>query len=205
MLPVASLPEPLTALVAELNRLPGIGPRSAERLALHLIQADTAIARRLADVLVKSRDKIIQCAECGGLAEKSPCSICANPARDERTVCVVERAVDILNVEKSGAFRGRYHVLGGKISPMNGVGPEELRVAQLEHRLANGAADEVIIALGTDVEGDATGHYLAKRLAKRGVKVTRIAHGLPAGSGLEFADELTLSQALEGRREMDAK
>ena len=204
-MPVASLPEPLVALVAELNRLPGIGPRSAERLALHLIQADTAVAKRLANVLVASRDKIIECADCGGLAEKSPCSICANPARDERTLCVVERAVDILNVEKSGAFRGRYHVLGGKISPMNGVGPDELRVAPLEQRLANGAADEVIIALGTDVEGDATGHYLAKRLAKRGVKVTRIAHGLPAGSGLEFADELTLSQALEGRRELDAK
>jgi recombination protein RecR len=202
---VASLPEPLAALVAELNRLPGIGPRSAERLALHLIQADTAVARRLADVLVTSRDKIIECAQCGGLAEKSPCSICANPARDERTVCVVERAVDILNVEKSGAFRGHYHVLGGKISPINGVGPEELRVAQLEQRLADGAADEVIIALGTDVEGDATGHYLAKRLVKRGVKVTRIAHGLPAGSGLEFADELTLTQALDGRRELEAK
>tara|TARA_B100000959_G_scaffold73553_2_gene78104 strand:+ start:2787 stop:3404 length:618 start_codon:yes stop_codon:yes gene_type:complete len=205
LLPVASLPEPLAALVAELNRLPGIGPRSAERLALHLIQADTAVARRLADVLVTSRDKIIECAQCGGLAEKSPCSICANPARDERTVCVVERAVDILNVEKSGAFRGHYHVLGGKISPINGVGPEELRVAQLEQRLADGAADEVIIALGTDVEGDATGHYLAKRLVKRGVKVTRIAHGLPAGSGLEFADELTLTQALDGRRELEAK
>jgi len=205
LLPVASLPEPLAALVAELNRLPGIGPRSAERLAIHLIQADTAVARRLADVLVTSRDKIIECAQCGGLAEKSPCSICANPARDERTVCVVERAVDILNVEKSGAFRGHYHVLGGKISPINGVGPEELRVAQLEQRLADGAADEVIIALGTDVEGDATGHYLAKRLVKRGVKVTRIAHGLPAGSGLEFADELTLSQALDGRRELEAK
>ncbi len=202
---MASLPEPLAALVAELNRLPGIGPRSAERLALHLIQADTAVARRLADVLVTSRDKIIECAQCGGLAEKSPCSICANPARDERTVCVVERAVDILNVEKSGAFRGHYHVLGGKISPINGVGPEELRVAQLEQRLADGAADEVIIALGTDVEGDATGHYLAKRLVKRGVKVTRIAHGLPAGSGLEFADVLTLSQALDGRRELEAK
>ena len=200
---MASLPEPLAALVAELNRLPGVGPRSAERLALHLIQADTVVARRLAKVLVTSRDKIIECSQCGGLAEKSPCSICANPARDERTVCVVERAVDILNVEKSGAFRGHYHVLGGKISPMNGVGPEELRVAQLEQRLADSAADEVIIALGTDVEGDATGHYLAKRLAKRGVKVTRIAHGLPAGSGLEFADELTLSQALEGRRELD--
>ncbi len=202
---VASLPEPLTALVVELNRLPGVGPRSAERLALHLIQADTAVARRLADVLVTSRDKIIECAECGGLAEKSPCGICGNPARDERTVCVVERAIDILNVEKSGAFRGRYHVLGGKISPMNGIGPEELRVALLEQRVVNGATDEVIIALGTDVEGDATGHYLAKRLAKRGVKVTRIAHGLPAGSGLEFADELTLSQALEGRRELDTK
>ena len=202
---MASLPEPLAVLVAELNRLPGIGPRSAERLALHLIQADTAVARRLASVLVTSRDKIIECTQCGGLAEKSPCSICANPARDERTVCVVARAVDILNVEKSGAFRGHYHVLGGKISPMNGIGPEELRVAQLEQRLAEVAADELIIALGTDVEGDATGHYLAKRLAKRGVKITRIAHGLPAGSGLEFADELTLSQALEGRRELDVK
>ena len=201
---MTSLPEPLAVLVAELNRLPGIGPRSAERLALHLIQADTAVVRRLASVLVTSRDKIIECVQCGGLAEKSPCSICANPARDERTVCVVERAVDILNVEKSGAFRGHYHVLGGKISPMNGIGPEELRVAQLELRLANGTIDEVIIALGTDVEGDATGFYLAKRLAKPGVKVTRIAHGLPAGSGLEFADELTLSQALEGRRELDA-
>ncbi|MBT3614664.1 MAG: recombination protein RecR [Verrucomicrobia bacterium] len=201
---MTSLPEPLAVLVAELNRLPGIGPRSAERLALHLIQADTAVVRRLASVLVTSRDKIIECSQCGGLAEKSPCSICANPARDERTVCVVERAVDILNVEKSGAFRGHYHVLGGKISPMNGIGPEELRVAQLELRLANGTMDEVIIALGTDVEGDATGFYLAKRLAKPGVKVTRIAHGLPAGSGLEFADELTLSQALKGRRELDA-
>ncbi len=202
---MTSLPEPLAALVAELNRLPGIGPRSAERLALHLIQADTAVARRLADVLVTSRDKIIECDQCGGLAEKSPCSICANPARDERTVCVVERAVDILNVEKSGAFRGRYHVLGGKISPMNGVGPEELRVSQLELRLASGAVDEVIIALGTDVEGDATSHYLAKRLGAHDVKVSRIAHGLPAGSGLEFADELTLSQALKGRRELEVE
>ena len=199
------LPEPLALLVTELNRLPGIGPRSAERLALHLIQADNAVTKRLASVLITSRDSIIECTECGGLAEKSPCSVCANPARDERTVCVVERAVDVLNVEKSGAFRGHYHVLGGKISPMNGIGPEELRVAQLEQRLSNGTVDEVIIALGTDVEGDATGHYLAKRLAKPGVKVTRIAHGLPAGSGLEFADELTLSQALEGRRELDEK
>ena len=200
---MASLPKPLEALVAELNRLPGIGPRSAERLALHLIQADTAVAKRLAGVLVESRQQIVQCDQCGGLAEKTPCAICANPARDERVLCVVERAVDILNVEKSGAFRGRYHVLGGKISPMNGVGPEELRVDALEHRLEKGGIDEVIIALGTDVEGDATSHYLAKRLTKRDVEVSRIAHGLPAGTGLEYADELTLSQALEGRRELE--
>ena len=202
---MAVLPEPIAVLVSELNRLPGIGPRSAERLALYLIQADTVVSRRLADVLVASRERIIECIECGGLAEKSPCDICDNPARDERTVCVVERAVDILNVEKSGAFRGHYHVLGGKVSPMDGVGPEDLRVKQLEQRLATATMDELIIALGADVEGDATGHYLAKRLAKFGVKVTRIAHGLPAGAGLEFADELTLSQALVGRRELDVK
>ena len=161
------------------------------------------MAKRLAGVLVESRQQIVQCDQCGGLAEKTPCAICANPARDERVLCVVERAVDILNVEKSGAFRGHYHVLGGKISPMNGVGPEELRVDALEQRLAKGGIDEVIIALGTDVEGDATSHYLAKRLAKQEVEVSRIAHGLPAGTGLEYADELTLSQALEGRRELE--
>lgn len=174
-------------------------------MALHLIQADTAVAKRLAGVLVESRQQIVECDQCGGLAEKTPCAICANPARDERVLCVVERAVDILNVEKSGAFRGHYHVLGGKISPMNGVGPEELRVDALEQRLAKGGIDEVIIALGTDVEGDATSHYLAKRLAKQEVEVSRIAHGLPAGTGLEYADELTLSQALEGRRELEVK
>ncbi|MBK28290.1 MAG: recombination protein RecR [Verrucomicrobiales bacterium] len=202
---MASLPKPIEVLVAELNRLPGVGPRSAERLALHLIQADSVVSKRLAEVLVGSRQQIIECNECGGLTEKSPCAICSNPARDERLICVVERAVDILNVEKSGAFRGKYHVLGGKISPVNGVGPEELRLNELDRRLDNGEVNEVIIALGTDVEGDATSHYLAKRLAKLDVEVSRIAHGLPAGSGLEFADELTLSQALEGRRELEVK
>ena len=202
---VASLPKPIEALVAELNRLPGVGPRSAERLALHLIQADSIVSNRLAAVLVSSRKQIVECDECGGLAEKSPCTICSNPSRDKRLICVVERAVDILNVEKSGAFRGTYHVLGGKVSPMNGIGPEELRLDELEKRLINGEVKEVIIALGTDVEGDATSHYLAKRLSNQNVEVSRIAHGLPAGSGLEFADELTLSQALEGRRELEVE
>ena len=202
---MASLPKPIEALVAELNRLPGIGPRSAERLALHLIQADSSVSSRLAEVLVSARKQIVECDECGGLAEKSPCAICSNPSRDEQLICVVERAVDILNVEKSGSFRGKYHVLGGKVSPMNGIGPEELRFNELEKRLISGEVKEVIIALGTDVEGDATSHYLAKRLSKQNVEVTRIAHGLPAGSGLEFADELTLSQALEGRRELEVE
>ena len=202
---MASLPKPIEALVAELNRLPGIGPRSAERLALHLIQADSSVSSRLAEVLVSARKQIVECNECGGLAEKSPCAICSNPSRDQQLICVVERAVDILNVEKSGSFRGKYHVLGGKVSPMNGIGPEELRFNELEKRLISGEVKEVIIALGTDVEGDATSHYLAKRLSKQNVEVSRIAHGLPAGSGLEFADELTLSHALEGRRELEVE
>ena len=174
---MASLPKPIEALVAELNRLPGIGPRSAERLALHLIQANSSVSSRLAEVLVSARKQIVECNECGGLAEKSPCAICSNPSRDEQLICVVERAVDILNVEKSGSFRGKYHVLGGKVSPMNGIGPEELRFNELEKRLISGEVKEVIIALGTDVEGDATSHYLAKRLSSKTLKY----HVLPMG------------------------
>ena len=131
---------------------------------------------------------------------RSPCAICADPRREAGLVCVVERAVDIISLEKSNAFRGRYHVLGGKLSPLNGVEAGDLRIAELEDRLVPEAIREVVVALPTDVEGDATSYYLAKQLSTRGVKVTRIAHGLPAGSGLEFADELTLSHALEGRR-----
>lgn len=197
-----ALPESITALIAALGRLPGIGPRSAERLALHLVQSDADEVRQLARVLVEARERINLCDVCGGLTESATCSICSHTQRDASVVCLVERPTDVLSIEKAGTFRGRYHVLGGKISPINGVGPEDLRVAELESRLSREPIREIIIALGTDVEGDATGHYLAKRLATKGVKVSRIAHGLPAGSGLEFADELTLSRALEGRREM---
>ncbi|MBI3415448.1 MAG: recombination protein RecR [Verrucomicrobia bacterium] len=200
---MTALPESITALIAALGRLPGIGPRSAERLALHLVQSDADEVRQLARVLVEARERIKFCEICGGLTESATCTICSQPQRDASVVCLVERPTDILSIEKAGTFRGRYHVLGGKISPINGVGPEDLRVAELESRLAREPIREIIIALGTDVEGDATGHYLAKRLAPKGVKVSRIAHGLPAGSGLEFADELTLSRALEGRREMN--
>jgi recombination protein RecR len=137
------------------------------------------------------------------LTEASPCDICSDSRRDASVVCLVEQPVDILSLEKSGTFRGKYHVLGGKISPLDGIEPEDLRIAELEKRLASEPIKEIVIALGTDVEGDATGFYLAKRLARPNLKLTRIAHGLPAGTGLEFADELTLSRALEGRREMN--
>ena len=196
------LPESISALTAALAKLPGIGPRSAERIALHLVQSDSAVVKSLADAILTAREKIKFCEICGSLTEQSPCSICTDARRDASLVCVVERAVDILSIEKAGSFRGKFHVLGGKISPLDGVEPEDLRIAGLEKRLQSEPIRELVIALGTDVEGDATSHYLAKRLARKGLKISRIAYGLPAGSGLEYADELTLSRALEGRREM---
>jgi len=196
------LPDSITALIAALNKLPGVGPRSAERMALHLVQSDSAAVKQLADAMLQARKKVQFCTACGALTEKSPCPICADSRRDASLVCVVERAVDILSIEKSNAFRGKFHVLGGRISPLDGVEPEDLRIVELEKRLAHEPIREIVIALATDVEGDATSAYLAKRLARSGLKISRIAYGLPAGSGLEFADELTLSRALEGRREM---
>lgn len=199
---MAALPEPIAALVTALGQLPGIGPRSAERLALHIVQADADAVRRLAQSLLTARERVGACRTCGALTEVQPCALCTDARRDASVLCVVEQAVDVLTLEKSGAFRGRYHVLGGKISPLNGVEPEDLRIAELEERLSHEPIREVVLALGTDVEGDATGFYLAKRLAPRGPRITRLAYGLPAGTGLEFADELTLSRALEGRREL---
>jgi recombination protein RecR len=195
------LPEPITALSEALCRLPGIGPRSAERLALHLVQSQADDVQRLAQTLVQSRERIRVCSICGGLTEADPCAICQDSRRDASMLCVVERPLDIFALEKGGSFRGLYHVLGGKISPLNGVEPQDLRLAELESRLGRGVK-EIVVALSTDVEGDATSFYLAKRLAGKGAKISRLAHGLPAGSGLEFADEVTLCRALEGRREM---
>jgi len=197
-----SIPEPIVSLIAALNKLPGVGPRSAERIALHLVQTDSAVVQQLADTILHARENIKFCTTCGALTEKSPCPICADARRDSSLICVVERAVDILSVERSGTYRGKFHVLGGNISPLDGIEPEDLRIAELEKRLTHEPVKEIVIALGTDVEGDATSFYLAKRLARKGLKISRIAYGLPAGSGLEFADELTLSRALEGRREM---
>jgi recombination protein RecR len=196
------LPEPIVSLTAALAKLPGIGPRSAERIALHLVQAESAQVRHLAEAMLAARERIRFCETCGALTEQSPCANCTDSRRDASIVCIVEKAVDILSIEKSGTYRGKFHVLGGKISPLDGVEPDDLRIGELEKRLITEPVREVIIALGTDVEGDATSNYLAKRLARAGLKISRIGFGLPAGSGLEFADELTLNRALEGRREM---
>jgi len=199
-MPMPVLPAPLADLMAALGKLPGIGPRTAERLALHLVQADPSFVRQLATTLTNARDRVQGCATCGALTELQPCALCQDDRRDATLVCVVERAVDVWLLDKAGTYRGRFHVLGGKLSPLNGIEPEDLRIAQLEQRLEREPLREVILALPTDVEGDATSHYLARRLAPRGLKITRLAHGLPAGSGLEFADDLTLSRALEGRQ-----
>lgn len=200
---MSQLPEPISALIATLGRLPGIGPRSAERLALFLVQSDATMVEQLAATLTECRQRVRQCSTCGALTEADPCRLCTDPRRDASLICLVEQPTDIISLEKSNSFHGRYHVLGGKISPINGVEPEDLRIAELEKRLKAEPVKEIIIALSTDVEGDATSYYLGKRFAAAGVRVTRLAHGLPAGSGLEYADELTLSHALQGRRELD--
>ena len=198
---MAALPEALQSLITALGKLPGVGPRSAERIALHLVQAPAEISSNLSEALTRARSTIQFCTNCGALTEMQPCSICADSRRDATLLCVVEKPVDILSIEKAGSFRGQFHVLGGKLSPLNGVGPEDLRIAQLAQRIPQQQVKEIILALPSDVEGDATSHYLAKTLNGAGVRISRIAQGLPAGSGLDYADEITLSRALEGRRD----
>ncbi len=197
---VTTLPPALAALCAALGELPGIGPRSAERIALFLAQAPPETGRRLAQAIVAARERVQVCRNCGALTETQPCGICADARRDPTCLCVVERPVDVLFLERAGSFRGRYHVLGGKLSPLSGVEPEDLRLAELEARLAREPVREVILALASDVEGDATCHYLAQRLGGRAVTLTRLAHGLPAGTALDLADEVTLHRALAGRQ-----
>jgi len=197
-----SLPDPIAKLVGSLTTLPGIGPRSAERIAMFLVQSEVNEVKQLAEAILQARERVGFCAVCGSLTETSPCGYCRDPRRESGLVCVVERPVDIFSLEKSGTYRGKYHVLGGKLSPVQGVEPENLRIGELEKRLMVEPIRELVLALGTDVEGDATSYYLAQRLSRPGLTITRIAHGLPAGTGLEFADELTLSRALEGRREL---
>ncbi len=195
----AEFPEPVKALVAELKRLPGVGPRSAERMAVWLLRNKKAEPASLAAALVKAEEEIISCPVCGFFATRGGCGICDDPRRDDHLLCVVEQATDVLPLERSGAFNGRYHCLGGKLSPLDRVSPEDLEIPSLLKRIGEGEM-EVILALGSDVEGEATANYLADLLRGRNCRISRIAQGLPAGGGLEHADELTLMRALQGRR-----
>lgn len=193
----ADYPEPFLELVRSLRRLPGVGPRSAERMALWLMEDDERPAS-MSRALVAARDEVRHCEECGFFSTENICLLCSGDER-EALLCVVERATDILPIERSGAYRGYYHALGGRLSPLEHVGPEDLRLAELVRRLDGGRFTEVILALSTDVEGEATANYLVEILAPRGVRVSRLAQGMPAGGGLDAADELTLARALAGR------
>ena len=195
----ADYPEPFRVLVRELRRLPGVGPRSAERMALWILE-ENGRPTLLGEALAAARDGVKRCRDCGFFSEEEVCLVCSDPER-EAILCVVERATDILPIERSGAFRGHYHELGGRLAPLEHVGPEDLRLSELAARLSARKYREVILALSTDVEGEATANYLVELLSPRGVAVSRLAQGMPAGGGLENADELTLSRALQGRRQ----
>jgi recombination protein RecR len=190
-------------LIDELGRLPGIGPKSAQRIAFHVLDADPTDVRRLADVLIEVKDKVRFCQICGNVAEDELCRICRDPRRDLSVLCVVEESKDVVAIERTREFRGRYHVLGGAISPIEGIGPDDLRVKELLQRLADGTVLEVILATDPNLEGEATATYLTRTLRPLGLRVTRLASGLPVGGDLEYADEVTLGRAFEGRRSVD--
>ena len=197
-----ALPAPLKRLVAALTRLPGIGEKSATRLAFFLLRADGEYAHALADAIRSLKEEIRLCSRCLGFTQDDPCAICGDARRDPALVCVVEEPADIMALERAGDFRGQYHVLHGTLAPLEGVGPDQLKVAELLERIRGGDVSEIILATNPTVEGEATALYLARLLKPAGVKVTRIAHGLPMGADVEYADGVTLSRALEGRREM---
>ncbi|HVE28123.1 MAG TPA: recombination mediator RecR [Sporichthya sp.] len=190
-------------LIDELGRLPGVGPKSAQRIAFHLLAADPADVRRLVNAMNQVKERIRFCEVCGNVTEDVQCRICRDPRRDPAVICVVEEAKDVVAIERTREFRGRYHVLGGAISPIEGVGPDDLRVRELMTRLADGAVTEIILATDPNLEGEATATYLARLIKPLGLKVTRPASGLPVGGDLEYADEVTLGRAFEGRRLLD--
>jgi len=190
-------------LIDELGRLPGVGPKSAQRIAFHILQTDPIDVRRLAEVLLEVKQKVTFCSVCGNVAEQETCRICRDQRRDPSVICVVEESKDVVAIERTREFRGRYHVLGGAISPIEGVGPDDLRIRELMSRLADGVVTEVILATDPNLEGEATATYLTRLLRPMGLRVTRLASGLPVGGDLEYADEVTLGRAFEGRRAVD--
>lgn len=194
--------EPLENLIEQLCRLPGIGPKSAQRLAFFILSLPRDEAMEISRAIVELKDRLGYCRTCFNIAEGESCTICTDARRDEHLLCVVEEPRDVLAVERTGVFRGRYHVLGGAISPIDGIGPEELRFTELMRRLEDGAIDEVIVATNPNAEGEATAMYLAQLIRPLGIRVSRIASGLPVGGDLEYADEITLGRAMEGRKDL---
>jgi recombination protein RecR len=194
--------EPVARLIEELSRLPGIGPKTAQRLAYFLLRASDDQAKSLADAIREVKEKITFCSQCFNFTEGDPCPICEDAERDASKICVVEEPLDILALERTRRYRGRYHVLHGALSPASGIGPEELKIKELMTRLRRGSVEEVIVATNASLEGEATAMYLDRLIEPLGVRVTRLARGLPAGGDLEYADEVTLTRALDGRREM---
>jgi recombination protein RecR len=199
---VSYYPEPVARLIEALQRLPGIGPKTAQRLTFFLLKRPVDEVRELADSLLAVKDRIVSCRTCFNVTDRDPCRLCADPARDDRVLCIVEEPNDLLAMERTGEFRGRYHVLLGALSPLDGIGPDDLKIRELLARVDAGGITEVILATNPNVEGEATALYLAKLLRPLGLRVTRIARGLPVGGDLEYADQVTLSKALEGRREI---
>jgi recombination protein RecR len=197
---VSLIPDAVERLAAEFGRLPGIGPKTAQRLTFFCLRAPADVSQRLASALADLHGAVHPCKRCYFIADAELCAICSDARRDAAQLCVVEEPLDVLAIERSGEFHGLYHVLGGALSPMDGIGPEELRIRELEDRVAAGEVREVVIATDPDVEGEATAYYLGERLAGYGVTVSRLAHGLPAGGDLEYADELTVARAFAGRR-----
>ncbi|MEO5921157.1 MAG: recombination mediator RecR [Pseudolysinimonas sp.] len=191
-------------LIDELGRLPGIGPKSAQRIAFHILTTQSFDTTRLATILAEVRDKVKFCEVCGNVTEQATCSICRDPRRSQTVICVVEEAKDVAAIERTREFRGLYQVLGGALSPIDGIGPDDLRFGQLVRRLADGSVTEVIIATDPNLEGEATATYLSRLLVQPGLRVTRLASGLPVGGDLEYADEVTLGRAFEGRRVVEA-
>lgn len=195
-------PPPIERLVAALRRLPGIGEKSATRLAFHLLSTPEPQVKELAEAMLRLKQEIVLCQICFDLTEASPCGLCADERRETRLLCIVEEPADRASIERSGRYRGRYFVLGGALSPIDGVGPEELRIAELLKRVGAGDLDELILATNPTAEGDATAHYIADRLGSCGVRVTRIAYGMPMGGDLEYADHVTVGRSLDNRHEL---
>lgn len=199
---MALFARPIAALVEQLTRLPGIGPKTAQRLALYIVAGSREYARALSEAIVEAKEKTVYCSVCCNLTDIDPCRLCNHPSRDRTILCVVEDPKDVIVLERTREFKGLYHVLQGAISPMDGIGPADLKIEQLLHRLRDETIQEIVVATDPNPEGEATAMYLARLIKPLGVKVTRMAHGMPVGGDLEYIDEVTLSKALEGRREI---